>query len=51
MAMALFLYYKRNERQNETRCSFLSKEETEKADGAVAKMLEVSKQSSALGKS
>ena len=51
MAMALFLYYKRQERQKETQCSFLSKEETEKVDEAVAKMLEVSKQLSALGKS
>ena len=49
--MALFLYYKRKARQNETQCSFLSKEETEKADEVVAKTLEVSKQSSALGKS
>jgi len=49
--MALFLYYKKKARQNETQYSFLTKEETQKADEAVSKVLEASKKPSAQGKS
>jgi len=51
--MALLQYFKRKAKQNDKtqRYSFLTKEETEKADEAVLKTLEVSKQSSAQGKS
>jgi len=38
-------------RQNETRCSFLTEEKTHKADEVVSKVLEVSKQPLAQGKS